>query len=466
MRCGIFILGVLLLAGCVHFQPQPLSPAQTADQLESRSLTNAALRTFLETNTHRALSSWPAVEWDLDLLTLAAFYYHPSLEVARADWQLAMGGMKTASERPNPTVTAAGAFEPAPDAFSPWIPGLSFDLPIETAGKRRVRTAQARHLSEAARFNLATAAWQVRSRLRTRLLDFEAARQRLQLLQSQVALREDLASRLDRQFRAGAISAVELNTARLGLVRARADLADGQRLVAEALPRLASAVGLPATALDGMQIGFDLAALGTPEDLTSSEVRRLALLGRADILGTLAEYAASQSALQLEIAKQYPDVHLSPGYSWNAGSAGEHDWQLGLTVELPLLNSHKGPIAEALARRNVIAARFLDLQANVIGEIETTIASFRASQTNVAMLETLVTAQRAQQRRIESEFQAGAVDRLEVLANALELRANEMARLDALVKLQQALGGLEDAVQRPFALPGALFTSPKINDLK
>ena len=84
------------------------------------------------------------------------------------------------------------------------------------------------------------------------------------------------------------------------------------------------------------------------------------------------------------MAKQYPDIHLAPGYFWNAGSAGENDWQLGATVELPLLNRHRGPIAEAAARREASAARFLALQAKVITEIDGAVASFRASQTNFA----------------------------------------------------------------------------------
>jgi len=36
-----------------------------------------------------------------------------------------------------------------------------------------------------------------------------------------------------------------------------------------------------------------------------------------DVLGALCRYAASQAALQLEIAKQYPDIHLQPGYEFD-----------------------------------------------------------------------------------------------------------------------------------------------------
>src|ERR1035437_1131341 len=190
----IIMLG--LVAGCARFHSQPLSPAETATTLESRSLDNPDLKAFLEKNLHRELNPWPARKWDFEMLTLAAFYYHPSLEVARADWRVAAGGVETAAERPNPTVTESLAYEPAPDAFSPWIPGMVFDLPLETAGKRRFRTEQARHLSESARLKIATTAWQVRSQLRAALLDFSSARQRVALLERQAALRKDLVSRI------------------------------------------------------------------------------------------------------------------------------------------------------------------------------------------------------------------------------------------------------------------------------
>ena len=445
------MLALGLVAGCARFHSQPLSPAETAASLEGRSLASPDLKVFLEKNLHHELKSWPVTQWDFEMLTLAAFYYHPSLDVARADWRVASGGIETAAERPNPTVTESLAYEPVPDALSPWIPGLVFDLPLETAGKRRFRTEQARHLSESARLNIATAAWQVRSQLRAALLDFAAARQRVALLQGQAASREDLLNRMQTELEAGALSGVELNTARLALIRARADLADAQRLQAEGRSRLAGALGLSAVALDGLDFEFDLAQPATAEDLTADKVRRFALLGRADILAALSDYAASQSALQSEVAKQYPDIHLAPGYYWNAGSAGENDWQLGATVELPLLNRHQGAIAEATARREASAARFLALQAKVIAEIDGAVASFRASQTNFTAVEALAATQKTQQQSVNAQFQAGAVDRLDVLTADVELNAASIARLDAQVKLQQAAGALEDAVQRPLA---------------
>ena len=84
-------------------------------------------------------------------------------------------------------------------------------------------------------------------------------------------------------------------------------------------------------------------------------VRRLAALNRSDILGALADYAASQSALQLEIARQFPDMHIGPGYLLDQT---DNKWTLGATLTLPVLNQNQGAIAEAKARREEMAARF------------------------------------------------------------------------------------------------------------
>ena len=68
---AILVLG--LVAGCARFHPQPLSPAETATGLESRSLDNPGLKVFLEKNLNRELNSWPAAKWRGALMPWAMF---------------------------------------------------------------------------------------------------------------------------------------------------------------------------------------------------------------------------------------------------------------------------------------------------------------------------------------------------------------------------------------------------------
>src|SRR5206468_1005521 len=102
--CSLACLLAGLLIGCVHYQNQPLSSARSAATFESRSLNDPELKKFLQQNLKRELAAWPPKEWDFPSLTFAAFYYHPSLDVARAQWGVAKAGVQTAGGRPNPTV--------------------------------------------------------------------------------------------------------------------------------------------------------------------------------------------------------------------------------------------------------------------------------------------------------------------------------------------------------------------------
>ena len=261
-RCSLPVvhhhaLGVFLFTGCARFQPQPISPSQTAAELENRSLTNAALKTFLEKNLHRELADWPASSWDSETLTLAAFYYHPDLAVARAQWNVAQAGIKTAGGRPNPSLSLVPGYDTTRSALSPWLPAVSFDIPIETAGKRRHRIAAAEHLSESARLNIATVAWQVRSRLRSSLIEFAAAQQRAAILERQVSLEEQAVKLLDQQVEAGAMSRSETSTFRIALYKLRLDLADARRQLAATRIQLAEAIGVPSGALDPVKLPSD-----------------------------------------------------------------------------------------------------------------------------------------------------------------------------------------------------------------
>jgi outer membrane protein TolC len=454
-----------LAAGCVHYEPRPVSPAQTASALENRTLEDPGLRSFLEKNLHRDAGGGPAGAWDFEMLALAALYYHPDLEVARAEWEAAKAGIQTAGGRPNPSVTATPGLNfshvNAQYGLSPWLPAISFDVPVETAGKRGHRIAQAEQLSESARLNIAATAWHVRAGVRSSLLDYSAARQREALLQNEISIQEQVIALLDQQIRAGAMAGSEVVSFRIALQKSRLELADAQRERAESRARLAESIGVPVRALDGVELSLvfpdDAAAAG----LTTDGMRHEAMLGRADILAALADYAAAEAGLQLEIARQYPDVHFSPGYQFDQG---DNIWSLGLTVELPVLNRNQGPIAEAVARRQEAAARFNALQAKVLADIDAAVESFRATEKSLALLQDLAGAQAASRDAVASQVSAGAAAPLDLLNAQLELAEADEAQLEARVKRQQCLAALEDAVQRPIEMitPAVIERNPAV----
>src|SRR4051794_8005983 len=406
---SIFFSVALLVcvAGCKHYEARELSAGKQLEELESRTLEHPGLTSFLETNSRATLERTRSGQWDLDSLTWAAIYFHPSIQVAWAQWQVAAAAVKTAGGRLNPTMTVTPEYNFTPSGgASPWLPAVNFDIPIETAGKRNHRIEHARNLAEAARLNLGTAAWQVRSVLRSSMAEYAAASRRTQFLETQLEVQKRIVNLLEGRVAAGAIASIEATSARVATTRSQADLAESRRLRSDSRARIAEAIGVPLVALEKVRIIYEGEVVDLKQ-LSSPELRHAALTRRSDLLASLAEYAASQSALQLEIAKQYPDIHIGTGYQWDQG---ESKWALGVTAEIPVLNRNQGPIAEAEAKRAEAAARFSALQAKVLADIDRASSNLGAMQEQRTLLENIRAAQQKQFESLQASLKAGAAD--------------------------------------------------------
>src|SRR6202007_2267730 len=103
------------------------------------------------------------------------------------------------------------------------------------------------------------------------------------------------------------------------------------------------------------------------QSISRAESQRDAILNRLDVRRSLAQYAAAEADLQLEAAKQYPDVNIGPGYTYEERNSS---FTVGHSSCIPLYNRNQGPIAEAEARRKEAAAAFLQTQARVIARSE------------------------------------------------------------------------------------------------
>jgi cobalt-zinc-cadmium efflux system outer membrane protein len=452
----VLSLVVAVIVGCTTFHERPICPEASASSFESRRLGAHELQVFMEASLHQKLAPWPPAAWGLDLLALAACHYHPDLDVARAQWKVAEAGIVTARAYPNPTLGIAPQYTVnATSGLSPWVLNLLFELPIETAGRHAYRTAQARSLSSSAQWKMAAVAWQVRSRVRKRLLGLHAAIEKERILEEKLALQEQTVRLLETRLNHGEISQVESDKGHIAQDQARLSVGEAQQRISEDRVALAEAVGVPEAALDGITLSY-ASVDKLPPHLPPADVRKAALLSRPDLLSLLSEYDAAQSALQLEIARQYPDLTLGPGYEFDQG---QNKWGLYLAAAIPVFNRNLGPIAEAEAKRREAAARFDALQIQVIGEIGQTTVRYAQGLDVVKVADTILARHKAQEKAAQALFDAGDIDRLELFAVKLGRNAAELSRLDALTNEQEALGSLEDAVMRPLVCEGLLAES-------
>ena len=203
-------------------------------------------------------------------------------------------------------------------------------------------------------------------------------------------------------------------------------------------------------ALDGVKLSLE--EFDHPsfiEQPAFADLRKQALLNRSDLLEALANYAASQNALQLEIAKQYPDIHLGPGYLFDQSVSR---WGLSLLTELPIFNRNRGAIGEAAARREQAAANFIALQDQILGEIDRALADYEAARRKLDTANALLIKHLEQDKSLQRLLHPGDLARLTLFRAQLDIDSTRLIASDALVQFHQAEGTLEDALERP--LPG------------
>jgi outer membrane protein TolC len=380
------------------------------------------------------------------------------METARARLAEAEAATMTAGARPNPTLSIA------PGIPSPYLFNLDVALPIETAGKRGHRMQAAKSLDQAAQFDLADSAWKVRGGVRAALLNCLLASRNMDSLHSEEEFRGEEVRLLEQRLAVGEISRPEVDLARIELAKAHAAIAAAEGQVSESKAALAASIAIPVAALQAVDFSWtDFDSPPNAESLSPKQIQRDAVLNRLDVRRALAQYAAAEAELQLEISKQYPDLQIGPGYTYEELN---NFFTLGLSAMLPVFNRNQGPIAEAEARRKIAAAAFLEKQAQVIAESEKSLARYEAALNELAEADhSLRSLHDAQLHTMQQAVQLGEEDRLALNGVQIENSVLARTRLDALARAQSALGELEDAVQRPLDPGDASAAKPTPSSL-
>ncbi|MBI4873513.1 MAG: TolC family protein [Acidobacteria bacterium] len=440
--CPLLALALAGLAGCIPYRPQPIEPPRLEQEFRNRSLHDAGLRAFVGLST-----PWPPATLDLDSLARVALYYSPAARVARAQAQVAQAQVVAAGARPNPDLAVESGHSRNPEAAALFklLPGFT----IETAGKRGYRILQAQRLAEAAGLASGEAGWQARSRVRAALAASLFSHRRRELLRGEERLRAEIVRIFDKRLEAGEAARPELDLFRIELLAAQGALQAAEGDVNTAFAALAGAAGVPVSALEGTPIRWLSLDAPPPEDqLPWKSVQRAGLLHRADVRRLVAEYAAADAALRLEVARQYPDLQIGPSYSFEEGFS--RYVLAGGLAPLPVFHRNRGRIGVAEAQRVEAKTRVEAAQAEAIGDIERALARYRAAHTEWReAARRLAAVQRDREQATLKSFAAGETDRLAVFLARLQSNLAARAQLDALERAQSALGALEDAVQQP-----------------
>jgi cobalt-zinc-cadmium efflux system outer membrane protein len=452
----------LLGAGCAKYTPQPLSPETSAAAFGHRTLSDSALHVFLATYDSSSTDAW-----DMQRLALTAWYFRPELEVSRRTWRTTQAAEVTAGARPPIGVAGGVSAADNPGPFeSRWTVTLGLIFRIELGGKRGARIAAAQARSLVAELQARVVAWDIASDVRTAALTVVQGDSSVATWTRRVDRSEQIASQVQRLYQSEAAgqSMVDEAVAEARLASRELTSADAQRIADRA--SLARLMGLPASALDTLTIST-AGSIGCAltEQMSLEELRGVALRRRYEMGVALAEYAVAEADLRVQITRQYPDLELVPGYSWDQGL---HRWIGALALPNLLRNRNQGPIGEAIARRNQMASGVEAMQQIVLGEVEGAYSACQASAPQLLASQQLVDALRLRERTGRAAYDRGETGQFESLGLALAVADAEGSLQDAQLRrvvtgsdLERATGawsmetvsGLPD----PLLLPTATF---------
>jgi len=307
----------------------------------------------------------PAGPLDLRGALALALRFNPGLSSASREREASDAAVLQAGAWPNPVFDAQVEDLRRGNRTTT----LQLSQPIELGGKRAARVTAA----ERARDQAASALLARRSELRasaiTLFFEVLAAQERLRLAQDSVGLAEAATRVAANRVAAGKVSPLEESRARVAEAGIRVELLQAEGALRSARQQLAALWGNPNprfTQADGALDRLPADAAADVEGrLSAAPVLRLARL----------EVERRQALSDLEQARRVPDLTVSlgakrvPADEGMGSGSGRNQVVVGLSVPLPIFDTNRGNVAEALSReekaRDELAAAELQLGADV-----------------------------------------------------------------------------------------------------
>lgn len=421
---GLMVLAGLCVSGCARYQPQPIDAASHLAEYRARRLDDSALVAWVS----RWAGPLSPDGWTDRQLAVAALRLRAELPRARAEWRLARAGERTAGARPQPGASAdVERAVSGSRGQAPWVVALGGLFTVELGGKRGARLQQARARTAAAEAELAAQTWHIVLEARAAALGVTFAEGGRGIVARELAAIGDVQALEQQRFAEAAVTASEVSRTNAEVEEVRGAAALAERESIEARASLAAAVGVPPRAFDSIAVQpVASTACDRLDTLGVDSLQAMALTLRPEIAHALAEYGGAEAGLRMQVARQYPDLELGPGFIWDQGI---HRWTLTLAVPGLLAFRNRAPIAEAEAARAVAGAHVLEVQDSVLRQITLAAEGCRGARAESAAAASRVATAGQNLDRARAAYERGETARLDAaLASLAVVRAERVHR--------------------------------------
>lgn len=452
----------LAAAGCQQYQPSPIDREAHRAAFLARTPESPEVASFAASLDARPIPGQalydPADGVSCAEAELIALVFNADLRLARLRAGVTRAGAEHAGlwDDPGLKVDITRIIQGTPE---PWKVFSAVELTLPISGRLRIEKQRAslEHAADLAR--IAQAEWHTRMEVRRAWTRWTA-------LQFQLAAGREFLERVDQVLgivdkmeQAGEMARTEARLFRIEKATNAAGLRQLESHARDAELRLRQLLGLsPEAPARFVAAGIGPDAPPQPTVRNGEGAAAPDTTGNPRLLVAAAEYEVAEKSLELEVRRQYPDLHIGPGYGFEDG---QDQLLLGLSLPLPVLNANRRGIAEAVARREVARAEIETMTELLLADLHAARVRLEASAMQRRTLESeivpLVDAQYADAREVA---RLGEVNTLVLLESLTRQHDAKVRLIDA--RRDEALAAIDlDELSGPVAETGAAG-SPRI----
>jgi cobalt-zinc-cadmium efflux system outer membrane protein len=266
---------------------------------------------------------------------------NPEIQIARREIEAAQGARIQAGVRPNPTLTAQ-IEDPRRDSRTQTV---LLSQPFELGGQRAARIEATERAIDVARVQLDARQAELRASVTAAFFVTLITQDRVQLAQSSLDLAARGSLAASNRVRAGKVSPLEETRARVAEAGVRLELVQAQGELQTQLQQLGALLGRPAS---GQRLDGDALVMPRLPSAQDIEVRLPDAPANRQARLQIQRFAA---LVDLERARRIPDVTVTAGGQRDP-TLGRNQAIVGISVPLPIFDTNRGNIAEALSRRD------------------------------------------------------------------------------------------------------------------
>lgn len=349
---------------------------------------------------------------ELDLPELIRLTLEQNPRLAQYSWaiQAARGRAIQAGLYPNPTFSVTG--NEISDRTGPVGIWSAFaGQEIVTANKLGLSTAAAQREVNQANLKLIAERYRVMTEVRQAYFEAVMLQRRAEILEGLLKLAEQTVNNADKLYQAGEAAELDVVQLEVDLERYRADLESTQQALPGAYKKIAARMGVEdlhitrlAGDLDWPLPDYDLEQLRTYVLSIHPEIRSAQIgIDRARFLLRRAE------------VQPIPNVTVGTGYTYQ-GQNRSSDWDIGVSLPVPVWNKNQGNILEAQSQVNQAIREVQTVENSLVNQLATAFSAYASARKRVEKYNTAIIPKAQQSYEMSFKaFQGGEFEYLRVL---------------------------------------------------